>query len=665
LARRAAAPKLAVHHAACGLKMPGQSNLSFLVNRWLLSYSWRATIVQYFLFVALFAIYDLTILYVERSAPNGVSLVNYVVRDDRTDESAMYMSTIRKLADGQYRSTDPYLVEHHNDASIRPKVPVWIGFLLYELGGGTNGGVVLLHTLIPAAGALLLMRLCSVFVAPSIALAITVASVCGIVFATNQYLEWLRLIDVPGPFTYNPEWHLFGGIVDHMHYNRFFSPGITLPLLLVGLIPLTYDVDLRCRSSRAVMGLCLGLQLYSYPHGIIFLGAVAIVAVGLGVCAEPGSCKNAKLWEAGKRLAGLAGWFTIAAIPYVFQSARFHHLAASGDIIARVGLADECANSVRVPVFIWLGVAVIFKICAGRAAGSTSWINISDGRDRLWLSLIIASGSSIWLAGMLGYWSHFPQPWLLPLRIVSYFVPLLVVYPATQWFKAARAPWSTSRWLARSMKAATVAYCALVAFAEFSAAKTNARQYELTEEMARFRDAIQSTSSANSVIMTDNLRLAAWLVCETDRNSFIGYGASSNASNVEMIERFMIPSIIVGRSFEDFYRTQYLGSNGLPDGPSGEHWALHHGSTALKNIFTDNRLKKTYERLEAMSPEALLRRYRVDFIYSRSEQISRRFSPFIDPTGSEAMQQVVQSAKRSDGRMASGPDTTNASSRPR
>ncbi|HEY2759264.1 MAG TPA: hypothetical protein VGI75_00935, partial [Pirellulales bacterium] len=129
------------------------------LDRWLWAISWRATIAQFALFACLFSLYDATILYLERHAAHGVSLVNYVIRDDRTDESAMYMPEIRELVDGHTDSTDPYLEEHRHDPSIRPEIPTWIGYFLFRLGGSTNLAIVLLHTLAPAAGAVLLMRI--------------------------------------------------------------------------------------------------------------------------------------------------------------------------------------------------------------------------------------------------------------------------------------------------------------------------------------------------------------------------------------------------------------------------------------------------------------------------------------------------------------------------
>src|SRR5215475_6312920 len=112
-------------------------------DRWLFSLGWRAQCVQYLLFVVFFSLYDVSVLYLDRHASHGMSLVNYVVRDDRTDESAMYMPEVRELADGHLDSTDPYLAEHRKDPSIRPIVPAWIGLLFYRLAGGTNGVVLL------------------------------------------------------------------------------------------------------------------------------------------------------------------------------------------------------------------------------------------------------------------------------------------------------------------------------------------------------------------------------------------------------------------------------------------------------------------------------------------------------------------------------------------
>ena len=216
--------------------------------------------------------------------------------------------------------------------------------------------------------------------------------------------------------------------------------------------------------------------------------------------------------------------------------------------------------------------------------------------------LVIGSLGSTWLSGICGYWLEFPQPWLIPLRIVSFVGPVIVAYPIAQWLaRAQRQEW-VGKWLTPIANRAAVAYCGLLVFGEISAGGNNASYYDITDRMDQFHTTVSAVGSTTAVILTDDLRLAAWLVCETDHSSFIGYGGSSNASNREMVERLMIPSIIQGRSFVDFYSGQYLGANGLIWGPSGEHWMLHHGSVALHDEFSDHASRNSVRRTCGYAP---------------------------------------------------------------
>ena len=103
-------------------------------------------------FALLFSLYDSTVLVANARAPRGASLLNYEVRDGKIDESLMYMPAVRRKALGAWGCTDPYLKEHRREPEIRPCLPGWIGCVLYWLGGGVDGCVVLLHVVVPAVG---------------------------------------------------------------------------------------------------------------------------------------------------------------------------------------------------------------------------------------------------------------------------------------------------------------------------------------------------------------------------------------------------------------------------------------------------------------------------------------------------------------------------------
>jgi hypothetical protein len=624
-------------------------------NRWLFSISWRAQFVQFALFVAFFSLYDATVLYLGRGAPHGVSLVNYVVRDQRTDESTMYMSAVRELVDKHYESTDPYLKEHRKDPSIRPELPVWIGYLCYKVGGSANVAVFLLHTIFPALGAILLVRLFAGFVTPRIALALVILSIGGACYAINNYFEWLHLAKLSGPYTYTPEEHLFSDSTEHVRFNRFFSPGITFPLLLIGLLPLVSDPDLNRRRSLIAFGLVLGLQLYVYPHAIVFLACVggAIFAIEIVRNYQLGWPLKRIIGNAARRGAWIAGAALLVAIPYLRQSMSFRASADAADIMARIGFGDDFFGSVRTPVLLWLALAVVLKTSANRRTGHGAWDVLSTSRDRAWLALTLGSAIATWIPGLLSEALSFPTPWLIPLRIVSYLVPVLVAYPLVQWLSALHPAWPTKPWAKPLRVRAMAAYCALLIFGEFAAASRNADGYQITDEMSQFQNVVLTGTKPDSIVMTGDLRLAAWLVCETDRTSFIGYGSSSNASNAELLQRIMTVAILQGKSFDDFYNQCYRHGYGLPEGPSGEHWTLHHGSSGLSYGYA--RLKKLYSKLQKRSPRSLMHRYDCDYVYLPRDQIAAPFSELVVETSDPMLQRIKKSQRKT--KVAQRPST--------
>ena len=220
-----------------------------------------------------------------------------------------------------------------------------------------------------AAGAVLLVRIFSVMVGPKAAIAVTLLSVGGVVYASHQYLEWLRLIDLPSTFSYNPELHLAQKYAGHLGYNRFFSPGTTLPLLLIGLLPLLRDADLRQRKSLLIFGALLGLQLYVYPHAILFLGLVGLAAIGisaLGDWRRQGETLQT-VRKTLRRIGLVAVPSVVVGIPFLVEYKNFHHWHISKDVIARIGLSDEFANSAGPIVFAWLAVGIALKWIVDRS----------------------------------------------------------------------------------------------------------------------------------------------------------------------------------------------------------------------------------------------------------------------------------------------------------
>jgi hypothetical protein len=263
--------------------------------------------------------------------------------------------------------------------------------------------------------------------------------------------------------------------------------------------------------------------------------------------------------------------------------------------------------------------------------------------DRFWTAAMIATAATVWVPGLLGQYGLFPQPWLIPLRCLCFTMPALVGYPAVLWFRAARPRWTATRWASGLGVAAMLGYAALLIYGEYAAGRNNAHLFAVTPEMARCRDAVVANTPPQSIVLCDDLRLVSYLACETDRYSFIGYGASSNARTDEMLERLMIPCVLQDMPFEQFHAEYYVVGHGLPYGPTGAHWALHHGGDA-RPVGVE-RLRAMYDGLGRLDAAELVAHYPFDFLYLDPARLDPRFRPLFAATSDTWLWRPVVSAR--------------------
>lgn len=593
--------------------------------------------VLWLAFALLFSLYDLSVLGANAGAPHGVSLLNYEVRDGKIDESLMYMPAIRRKAHGAWGCTDPYLKEHRDQPEIRPCLPGWIGCVLYWVGGGVNGCVVLLHVVLPAAGGVLLVRFFRSFVSPWLAFGLALLGVGSACYAINWYLTALHLVPlgISDYFPYCPEkCVLLGDSMLHLQANRFMSPGLTMPWLLVALCALGHDPDVRRPRLAVLVGIVWGLQLYVYPHGFAFLGMLLgfLLLVNLRAAAsETAGGARAPAVRQTVRAAWLIGLSAaVVAVPFGVGLLRFRATPHAGDVLLRAGYSDDLWATMHAPVYLGVALAVWLKTLANRAQGRRAWNMTATPQDRLWLALVAVSSLGTWLASVLASMRLFPQPWLIPSRITSFLVPVVVAWPLVVW---AKNEWSEAarRWATGIATAGLVLYAGLLTCGEVVSGVHNAPHYRLTGPMCAFREAVEGQTESEATVMTDNLKLAALLVNATDRYSYVAYGIASNASNRELLERLMIPSVLVGKTFDEFYEHHYRHGFGLPNGPSGDHWVLHHGMTRLD--FDPEFLAARYAELVALRPQAVLSRYACDYVYLDAHEIEPRYRESLEPTG--------------------------------
>lgn len=242
--------------------------------------TWLRRVLEFLFFLALFATYDAIVWVSQSGQPHGVSLINYIVRDGRTDESAMYWPFVREAAEGRVRTTDPYLVEHQKSPDIKPRLPTLVCAAVLKCAGNANLAILVIHSLFPAIAALLLIEIeiSAPFLGRNAALAITILAVTNVTFAFNEFAGALRIADLGGPRRYSIFEHLYRDSALHIDFQRFSSPGLTLAPFLLGVWLLQRDAQLKKRSTPILAGLLIGLHTEIYVHGGVTLATFCYFA---------------------------------------------------------------------------------------------------------------------------------------------------------------------------------------------------------------------------------------------------------------------------------------------------------------------------------------------------------------------------------------------------
>ena len=594
---------------------------------------WARRLLEFVFFLALFAVYDCVAWRGGARYPGGTSLINYVVRDGRTDESAMYWPLVREIVEGHFGSADPYLVEYKHSPDVKPRIPTWLCAAVLWCAGTTNLSVVIIHSLFPAIAAMLLVEISVPFVGRRWALAVTLLSAMGITFAFNDIAVALRLVELQGPAKYMLFEHVFRSSGLHMDFQRYFSPGLTLFPFLLGVWLLVRDPDLRRWRTLPLTGLLVGLHTEIYPHGGVILFVFAAALIGLNWKAGvAGRDSRSAARQSVAQLLVLGATATVVAIPWLLRYRSFRKLEQAHEIVHRIGNFDFFVDAYRLPVLTWLVIAICLWRGAARAPRMEGTAVPSNQLDRLWMALVMTFIVTGWWLGMAGHWGLFPSPHLINYRYLCYLAPLLVAYPfrlrLQDFWDHTGQQWKWT--IQRLGQAAMLLLLTGIVYGEYRAARNCKHLYVITPGMARVRDLVIPATPAESVILTDDLRLTSYLVCETDRHSYIGYASVSLAPTSELIDRLMIPSIIAGRSFEEFESRHYYAGFGVPNGPNGMHWVLHHGGDLAP--VPRPKLVEQFDRLQKLPAEALIHRYHFDYAFYPAASPAPRFTEYLRPT---------------------------------
>lgn len=606
--------------------------------------SWTQRWIEFLFFLILFAAYDSIVLLSQTGQSRNLSLINYIVRDGRTDESAMYWPFVREAAAGRIRTTDPYLVEYQRSPDLKPRLPTLVCAAVLRCMGDTNWSVLIIHALFPAMAALLLVEISAVFISRNAALALTILSVAGVAFAWNDLFVALRVTDLGGPHKYNAIEHFYSGSGLHMEFQRFFSPGLTLFPFLLGLWILLSDAKLQKLKTLAIAGAILGLHTEIYIHGGVTYATLVCSLIALCCLRDLQKVPFSRtLWNLTWR-AGIFFTFTfMTSWPWLMRYRAFRLTPYATEIMFRVGNFDFTPDIYRLPMLAWTFLAIYMRHVAllreCKTSNPSSIRFLDNPLDLIWASLVLTEFIAGWFAGIAGDWGLFPCSHLINYRYLSYLAPLMVAYPAALLLNQARAQGHQTAVTILKTAGALGMLFSLVAIlhGEARAALNCAPLYGIPPEIAKIRDEVIPATPPGSVIMTDDLRVTSYLVCESNRKTYIGYASVSLAPTGELIDRLMIPSIVVGRSFEEFERDHYARACGLPQGPNGQHWVLHHGGDIQpvpKEV-----LAERYEGLRRLPAEDLFHRYRFDFAYFQGVSPIEPYGSLLRPTKVEGLYQ--------------------------
>jgi hypothetical protein len=353
---------------------------------------------------------------------------------------------------------------------------------------------------------------------------------------------------------------MFGNITAPTQFGRLFSPALTLPFLLLA-IPL-----ILAGSRPALRGLLISLNLYVYPHHVIVLTVLEMVAW----------LRNRKLPNVHFFIIG-----ALVAIPYLLQLWMVHSAGTYQDIYGRIGQTSELSS-------LWF-FTPFFAVTS-----LYLW-----HKDKLFTSALVLSlgcFTSVVIIWLLDHFFKFPQVHLVGIRIFVFLAPLTLI----SILKHFNLP---------KLKYVNVGLLTLILFGYIHSGWVHRNEYSqfpsqgIVSELAML--------PAGMVVMTDVQKEIPYIAAMTNHYSYLSYGIVSSASNQELIKRFVIVSRIYG-----WDKTKLNGGDwdGLM---STHHWIFHHGSnsTEAQNALIDQEATI----LSQLSPCELLRIYQVNYIRLRDQ----------------------------------------------
>lgn len=524
-----------------------------------------------------FASYDLILWF----AGHAHTLMNVSVQDGyRFDEVYMYFAGIGKTI-----LFDPYLKEHAQDITgitLRPMLPTALFSLIYWLcGKNLDLAIFVGHVIPPLLSCWLIYR---------IALTLTNnkrLAIFSVLMAVGHFVFSLlaiaaKLLHQPAGGVAGPELYLLkqvfihagmlGNVTAPTQFARLFSPALTLPFLL---LPIVFILQ---QSRPALRGVLIALNLYVYPHHVIVLGILELVAW----------VKNRRIPKAVFFIAG-----ALAALPYAIQLWLVHQAGFYQEIYGRIGQTSDLSSMwFFVPLFGLTTIYIWFK-----EKTFTSDLILSLG---CFLSAVLIYG--------LDRFVNFPQVHLVGIRIFAFLTPLVFVCVLKN-FNLPR------------LKYFNAALLTLILVSYIHAGWVHRHEYSQFPQEGFVVEL--AALPARSVVMTQSQVEIPYISAMSDKYSYLSYGIASSASNEELMKRFVIVSRIYGWNQEKLHGGNWDGLM------STHHWIFHHGSSSKES--QNDTIDQVAKSLEQLTPCQLLKVYEVNYIVFKNEK----------PTGLEACTQEI------------------------
>jgi|GEM_PF-3313545 len=572
-----------------------------------IKYAWKVAIILFFSL----STYDISLLLYQKKTEPQVSLFNIYEsqRSARTEESSMYMVGISKKSLSGSVIGDTYLKEHQFDYTSRPILPPLIAKCIYFLTRqNIHLSIFIMHMFFPWLCALLMFKFFSI-VLNSQRLAFLTLLLCfyeaplWLNFYMGRFLDLFHEQKIRYYINdwMNPELtileflHVFVRDKNHSFYyhinqfQRFYSPALTLIVLFISLLILVRIYCLREKTikvpklSLIYLGISIGLNVYFYPHQIIVSLCLTLVCSVLFKL----SLKENLYWITS---------FLISILPFIVLHLLFLNNPTSHDVMHRIGFTLAVKKRwYLLPMSVGLLLSLYLFFKKHPYSSLANWHRSELFYFSYLITLILVFFGVYSLAFIT---RQIPQPWLIPMRIYLYLLPLLFVF-------------SVKKIIRPYAHTINTILTIVLSASQIAAASLHAPLYKQTQEPIHFAHQIKMIAHTPSVILTPYQDEMIALLSLSNHFSPVAHGVNSTASNDELVDRFLSMARIYQLSTQElieWWEHPIQLSNGPAQPYDYRGFTFHHGASIDTSTLVERYLKHTE------SPCELLVKLNVDYI---------------------------------------------------